>query len=299
MSLTRFIAEPDVKAWFNINFPFKAPKLQPLTCSEPYTKRFSMIGTAFDYLLRFKLQQTFPYAVDKRWVAESLGSQVDIAVMVVNGEEGVWQEFVQNGFFPGLDFDFDTLKRVYQAITQARANHETYLASGVVTDDLLRSAIHLAQMDTWYRAGVLGIPFGEVDEKDVEDLKNLCSIIPMNLLSSEKVCLLNPVFGSSKLVGGADADLVLDDMLIDIKTTKYLKVTRDHINQILGYYILHRIGGIIDAPPDHQINTIGIYFSRHGYLHTWPITDFIDEASYPDLQQWFEKRAFESYPKAK
>jgi hypothetical protein len=265
-----------------------------MICSEPYTKRYAMIGTAFDYLLRFKMQQTYPYAVDKPWVAESLGSQVEIAIDVSNDQEEVWLEYTQNGFFPMLDFDFDTLKRIGQAIKQARENHATYLASGVMTDDLLRSAIHLAQMDSWYRAGVLGIPFGEVDEKDVDDLRNLWNIIPASLLSAKKVCLLNPIFGSSMLVGGADADLVLDDMLIDIKTTKFLKVTREYINQLLGYYILHRIGGLDGAPPDHQINTVGIYFSRHGYLHTWKISDFIDEASFPSLQQWFEKRAKQS-----
>jgi hypothetical protein len=285
MSLTSFIDEPDVKAWFKANFPFRAPKFQPLACSEPRTKRFTLIGTAFDYLLRFKLQQTCPYAVVKPWVAEYLAGQVEIAVGLA--EEAEYEE----GMLLGLDLDIDTIKSVWQAMKQARANHASYLASGVLTDDLLRSAIHLAQMDSWFRAGVLGIPFGEVDEEDVKDLRNLWNIIPMGLLSAEKVCLLNPVFGSSALVGGADVDIVLDDVLIDIKTTKFLKVSRDYINQLLGYYILHRIGGLVGAPHGHQINTIGIYFSRHGYLHTWPITDFVNEITYPDLQQWFENRA--------
>ena len=48
---------------------------------------------------------------------------------------------------------------------------------------------------------------------------------------SEK-CYLNPTFGdASNLVGGADADIILDDMLIDIKTTKAISFTQEHYNQ--------------------------------------------------------------------
>jgi hypothetical protein len=116
MSLTTFIAEPDVKAWFKANFPFHAPKLHPLACSEPRTKRYAMVGTAFDYLPRFKLQQMYPYAVTERWVAEYLTSQVEIAVELAEAFD----------MLPGLNLDLDTIKNVWQAIQQARANHATY-----------------------------------------------------------------------------------------------------------------------------------------------------------------------------
>lgn len=48
-------------------------------------------------------------------------------------------------------------------------------------------------------------------------------------------------------------DLLLDNSLIDIKTTKYLELKRDYLNQLIGYYILFLIGGIDDGPSKTNI----------------------------------------------
>ncbi len=272
MSLTSFIAEPDVKARLKEQFPLSKTPLPLLACSQPRTKNYALIGTAFDYLLRFKIQATCPHAISKRWVAEyALGLN-----RLFYNEDGEHPELV---------------KKVQQLLEQAHKHHEAYLQKGALSDDLLRSVICLAQLDRVYRAGILPPDLGNVDREDIEDLKALYTCISPALLASKEVCLLNPVFGCSELVGGADVDLVIDNTLIDFKTTKFLKVTQEHIYQLLGYYTLHRIAGIVGAPERHQIDTIGIYFSRHGYLHTWPISHFVQEETWPNFQKWFQNRA--------
>src|SRR5258708_8958771 len=163
MSLTSFIAENDVKSWLKTNFPFKSPSLQPLPCIEPRTKRYAMIGTAFDYVFRFKLQHIHPHAVVKTWVAEH--STPSDALAAIAKMYGV-----------------TSAEAVKQAVSRARMHHAAYIISGKMSDDLLHAAIQLAQVDAFYRAGVLGIPFGVVDSEDINDLWPLYNAIPAQLL---------------------------------------------------------------------------------------------------------------------
>jgi len=106
--------------------------------------------------------------------------------------------------------------------------------------------------------------------------------------------VLNPIFGpeASQLLS-SDGDLVLDDVLIEIKTVKNFKVDRRNFDQLLGYYTMYRIGGIRGMSPNNHISKLGIYFSRYGYLHLYKIDDIVDESSYLDFIEWFKKRAVE------
>ena len=88
-------------------------------------------------------------------------------------------------------------------------------------------------------------------------------------------------------MGGADADLIIDNTLIDIKTTKNLKLDRSHLNQVLGYYVLSLIGGINNNPNDRPIENIGLYFARHGELWTLPLHKFGDQRKFEEFKDWF------------
>jgi len=92
-------------------------------------------------------------------------------------------------------------------------------------------------------------------------------------------------------LGGADADLVIDDKLIDIKTTKKLQMNRNYFNQLIGYYTLYRIGGIAGMPPQNEIKKLVIYFSRYGYLHLYKVEDIINENRFTKFLEWFKERA--------
>ncbi|MCD6423792.1 MAG: hypothetical protein J7L42_06735, partial [Elusimicrobia bacterium] len=87
---------------------------------------------------------------------------------------------------------------------------------------------------------------GNVDEKDVKDLKKLISTVKPEYFKAKKICILNPTFGiASQLVGGADCDLVIDDAIVEIKTTKKLELMRRYFDQLIGYYILYNIGALM------------------------------------------------------
>lgn len=63
----------------------------------------------------------------------------------------------------------------------------------------------------------------------------LVRAVPREMLVARQRATLNPTFGeASALVGGADADFVIDHTLVDIKTTKYPELKREIPHQLVG-----------------------------------------------------------------
>ncbi len=80
--------------------------------------------------------------------------------------------------------------------------------------------------------------------------------------------LLNPTFAGSLDVGGADADLIVDGCLIDIKTTKQSTLDPEWLRQLAGYLLL-------DYHNQYHLQAVGLYFARHGILLSWPSEHFV------------------------
>jgi hypothetical protein len=94
-------------------------------------------------------------------------------------------------------------------------------------------------------------------------------------------------------VGGADADFIIDGCLVGIKTTKSARFTRDQLNELTGYYILHDIGGI-DGDYKPTVTSLGVYYSRYGELCTFPVAPLIGRG-YSSFVKWFTKKMKETY----
>lgn len=304
LSLSEFIGLLDVKArlgqeFVKPRFSASKPLLAPVVTSNP-----QKIGTAFDYLLRFYANYLNPNALSHQWVADkSLEILNDIkdddAVLIA-------QNFrigkARNTNKPPKSFIENCKKLKYQCHSEAKITIETskknlgsYLKTGKMSDKLIASALNLAKLDVLYRARYLPAKRHlETDKKDMEDLRQLFSIINPKTFEADHTCVLNPVFGpeATKLMR-ADGDIVIDDVFIDIKTVKNLRVDRRIFNQLLGYYALYRIGGIQGVPPNYKITKLGVYFSRYGYLHTYEVEDLAKESKYLDFIAWFKKRALE------
>lgn len=115
--LTSLIKEKDVKERFDQEFnkpPFlvKRPLLVPLL-----SNRSSMIGTAFDYLLRFHLQRLNPQSVERRpWIAE---------------EPLKFYEEEEKNLWPADRKSFAKIKKV---ISNAQASLSSFLENGMLSD---------------------------------------------------------------------------------------------------------------------------------------------------------------------
>lgn len=334
MSLSRFLQDKEVKAKFEQEFPVirgllkkdKQVLLAPVLTINPETllfwdtKRSQIIGTAFDYLMRFYIKYLNPHAITQSWIADDGTQRIyyttkfyyethnkDNTILYVKEPQYILNELTEKEYIDvevqitkGLELlehsKSDLLQRGYNhyklaidTIRKAKKHYSDFLQTGIFTDDLIKSSLFLASLDGISRSGSYdllayeGIVYNIDTDIDtmVEELRNLTNSIPQEKFLNAKICLLNPDFGfASKLLGGADADIILDDIIIDIKTVKNIGFQRSYLNQLIGYYILAKING-------YEINKIGIYYSRYGYLFTMNINDIINPATFPAFKDWF------------
>ncbi|MHB1565155.1 MAG: hypothetical protein ACYCXG_00275 [Acidiferrobacter sp.] len=133
--------------------------------------------------------------------------------------------------------------------------------------------------------------FEEADQDDVQDLLDLLAITPLADFVHDEILWLNPSFGdASRTVGGADADLIVGDMLVDIKTTKDDAIKPEHLNQLLGYFLLARQHRATN-PAFPPINKIGLYYSRYGHLHSFEASAWTDHPAFPETERWFLRKS--------
>ncbi len=286
--LTSFIGEKDVRA--KLREVFDKPKI-PVNAkmvAPPLTDHYALVGNAFDYLFRFYLKRLNPNAETGTWIAEKALSHMELMASV-SMRPGFSQQSRER------TMRLTTAAR--DMVSSAKQHYSEYLDSGEITDALLGSTLRLAQLEPIGRRGYRGYDvkgIGQTDAKDVENLRALIGAVDDSLFRSESVCLLNPHFGASLLVGGADVDLVIDDMMIDVKTTKYSALRRCDFNQLIGYYVLHLLRGSVcsdGSPYTGAINRLGIYFSRHGHLLLMDVYEITKNVDLPRFIRWFVRRA--------
>ncbi|MEV4072039.1 UvrD-helicase domain-containing protein [Nonomuraea fuscirosea] len=84
---------------------------------------------------------------------------------------------------------------------------------------------------------------------------------------AKRIC--GPIFAGSADLGGADADYILDGLLLDCKATRHpRKLGREEIYQLAGYLLL-------DYDDTYGIDSVGLYLSRQGALITWDAPEFL------------------------
>jgi len=301
LNLSQFIELPDVKVKLRQEFekpPFcvKRQLLAPVK-----TSNRSLVGIAFDYLLRFYASYINHNAVSSKWVAEkslerlNIYKDIDEIIIRPNNVLEIDRSLPKKEAKKSKVLKNNAYSEYKDALDLAKTNYDSYLTTGDMNDDLIYSSIALSKMDPLFIKDYL-LPLGRTpqEKNDVEDLRQIVSIINPNTFKAEHTCVLSPNFGpeATKLMS-AEGDIVIDDMLIDIKTYENLKLRREIFNQLLAYYTLYRIGGIRGTSPGNKITKLGIYFSRHGYLHTYQVEDVVNESTYLDFIAWFKKRALD------
>ena len=267
MSLTSFVENPNIRKAFKEHCPLKKEfnlQTRPQIKAAPISKNYSQVGVTFDYLFRFYLEKlNRSCAIDYGWSAS-----------------GALRLIKENS---------DNYKIASEIIADAELQKKRYIKSGVFTDKLLFSTLRLSSLEPIYRAHRGFEYIGRADPEDFKDLRQLISLINKKDWFGKNRCWLNPCFNAALLVGGGDADIILDDMLIEIKTVKRLCVSRTYLNQLIGYYILDCINGIDGSGAPSSIKRFGIYFSRYGYLWSIKIEDIISKDLTKKMIFWWSK----------
>ena len=264
-----FITRPPFHEKFRSTIARPKGKLDKPILAPPLTVKPQLVGIAFDYLLRFYLERINVGSKKSEWAAE----------------EGV------NLLYP-FEGTSDRYEKAKGHLDGARNLYQLFIQDGVLTDELISAALRLAYLEGTRRSGIFNeADLVTIDERDIADLRQLMSLVREQDFSSRKACYLNPKFGSTE----SNADLIIDDKLIDIKTIKSLVLDRRDLHQLVQYYILLSVEGIDVGRKCHlnyceevcEVNQIGIYFSRHGYLHLMKIADVINPQSLPGFVKWY------------
>jgi hypothetical protein len=295
MSLTSFLNLPDVAAKLKPLRPNLPRKLSASLQIEPRSKRYMLVGTAFDYLLRFELQRRAPHAASERWVAESAPDRVWRKTDSGSIEWDLLKDAAPSQYLPPKE----VAARARRLVENAKAALASYAGLSSPTSanqaELAGHAIRLAKLDSVYRAGKLEPVFEEAAPEDVQDLVELLGIVPFQEFLHDELLLLNPNFRqSSLLVGGADTDVIAGDLLVDFKTSKKGEIEASSLDQILGYLLLARKQRTSD-PSFPAINRVGLYYCRHGYLWSVAASTWTHHPEFPRIEAWFFRRAEEVF----
>lgn len=252
----------------------------PAANASPYP--YSIVGMALDYRLRYYWAIT-PGEETVAWsgamnfatqmeIAEESHPQYGYATGEKDGRCSITDGLIAD-FFHALDNAVKHLHPVNRQLAPAE-------------EDLLnRYCVVLALFETLYRdsrresfilasgaasvANLLAI----AQDTWIADLGQLSRGFyaqAHGLLNKEAI--LNPTFDGSRDVGGADADLMVDGCLIDIKTSINARIEGRWLHQLLGYTLL-------DYSDRYHIREVAIYMARQCLMIRWPLDSLVDALS--------------------
>ena len=172
---------------------------------------------------------------------------------------------------------------------------QTDEGADIASERLIRSCWLFALTTEVYRLnGIIpGSPLAELRHRVSATVDDLLDLVPdvgmleMKALHSHAVdhlyphlprgdaLALGPTFDGSTLCP-ADADLITDGLLLDIKTHlggKTKTGRTDGLSLMDAYQLLGYV--LFDRPDEFAINRVGIYSARYAHLTTWDLSDYL------------------------
>lgn len=237
--------------------------VQPIDVQYP---AWSALGHAIDYRIRLSFGGT-------------LGPAVSLGVLLLDGADH-WHEAPR----------YPVRQALFAVGRQLLATVDAYLADPASQneDALTRLCFVAAFFEYIYRTGQIrrfsmfaettactgladltaAVPAYVIDDIGKQMQLTERPLAPFRALPQPaKVC--GPVFAGSSDIGGADADYILDGLLLDCKATKDPRqLGREEIYQLAGYLLL-------DYDDHFNIDRLGLYLSRQGGLITWSTEEFL------------------------
>lgn len=258
ISLSGFLCEPETLSLINANFcnPIKRTGAKLLV--EPAKGKgvdFGAVGTAYDYWFRCALKKNDP----------------ELHTTFLGYRECV----LRYGHSPKV-------KKLLKQHTKSFSDFSKGALSSM--DSLLEACLFIAKFETEFRSGYPVETF-DVKPQNIEELGRITSSTKLNLFQTKEV-VINPVFGiqGSKLVIGADGDIVVGNVLIDLKTSSQITL-KDNLRQLIGYWVLNSLG---EAPID--IQRLGVYYPRFNYFVDFSPSDLMTTDEQKTITSYFKKQ---------
>lgn len=267
---------------------------------------WSTVGTAADHRIRYYLGPTHEDGavrhgarmLERKGMRLSISqlegmteSEVRAAFDALAAEAEGFRDSVP-AFLAGLEDDLRRL-RPWQEPRRLEPGDEALLC---------RRCAVLALFEQVFRAG--GVPPGSplvepgpprtadellarVPDAWVDDLRELSWAFfdsQERLVRGAREKALGPIFDGSVDAGGADADFILDGLLVDVKTTVNAKISAEILYQLLGYVLL-------DYSDLYAVRDVAVYLSRQRRLVRWPLDGLLADlgapSALPDLRGAF------------
>ncbi len=241
----------------------EAPTLRPLVhAGELYP--YGSLGAAIDYRTRYAFAIT-PYQQLVAWHGALLLTTVG----------GSYSRGLVKEFFERLD---TTLKAVRPVGKRLDAADE-------LTLDRYCFVLSLFEQAFRSNAYVQGPLMQPTVKHSVEELLAIPQVAWLDDLGAmfmlfydryshllSRPAILNPVFAGSVDIGGADADMIVEGCLIDMKASISPQIKADFLHQLAGYVLL-------DYNDTYHITSVGIYMARQGILFSWPVSEFLQKVT--------------------
>lgn len=273
---------------------------RPLTTQDWYTtikvpsigKSFErgLIGTAFDYaarsiVLKFLAREN---VVKEKYLTAEIGLSkynecAELMQLFPTGTDDIDKER-----YEGLSKVWQSGKEIHDylkdQLKSAKEARENFIDGNIGFKTMVEGAVFLARLDEIYRAQSIHVVdeyfrekegktyFSQFRTLNNEDLVNqvcrLSLIFDLFLRTTRwEKAILNPEFGEySETVGGADADLIINDILIDIKTRNKLNYSGDDFAQLFVYAAMAQKVGM-------NVEKVGIYYARFGVFASIKLDD--------------------------
>ncbi len=182
-------------------------------------KNYMLVGTAIDYIIRkelYILLNKFP--LNEKLICEKSLNLLENLLFEENFEK--YKKWIR--------------KKIWNFKNEKNFNYEDILI--------------LSRMDSFYRSNFFDKNiFRKQNLHVIKDIKNLHTNFKNNLIKElflekkENKIILNPIFG--KKIGQslikADGDIIINDSIIEIKTTINNKIKKEWLHQVIIYFILY------------------------------------------------------------
>ncbi len=277
VSLTRHLRNSGspVRVWLEARFPgtrqaateanrFIRNGIDACPVKPPAAADVALVGTAVDYLVRAHLT---PTALDSTvasragWTTQELAHKAMLvegaAVASVKGLRP-WERELDRGGWSELCTACALLAKFEQC----------FRAGPVVSFQVERALNQLPETDD--ASAVVRSTVGEETLVDLATLGRAAVADHLDLRSAG-VLHLNPTFAQSQALGGADADLVYDHTLLELKAAAATKIVgRRELWQLVGYVLA-------DTHDEYAIEAVGVSGLRWRRRVIWPLDRLLQE----------------------
>jgi len=279
-----------------------------------------LIGSSFEFLSKLWLyhrceEVVLPQGTSRRFIEEKdweLDDQPTVWVSVFDGMK--WEEHYADissqEEWEEMNEELPVWERRRSAV-QWRQDDELsklvnqFIKTGMNTERVVRAALLNAgwkpseTVHSWINRGAF-------EEDLLDEMEVLFRLLREQDWTDGKIVFDEPTFGGHRHILPGEGDFIVDNLLVDIKTTEKRSFTNAFWRQLLMYYLLNDIQRVLYDVDGRtygreqfdgkypEINRVGIYFARYGELKTVDMSEVIKETrQYKEFRAWIVDRAIE------